>query len=416
MSKFFKSKIALPVAVFTMGIGSAFAALNCTTPPSCVEMGYSADSVDGCESYVYCPFDTSYKACVKFGVQECTSGYARAAENCGKQGAEGWELGLTSDEVGCFNCVVKTCPTGTSTTLRPVSPQNEDGTTVQVIKAYSGDKACVQTDTCDLNYAYADKGCGTNMEMGTRKGKLLKGINGDRQCYQCVCKEGYTDSFQDGKQVCIKVSFIKCLGYPLTSCSSPAMSCDECQDGDKTKYKAVSCARGYMVSAGKCEPRDCSAYPLASCPVGGICMNCVSAGKQTYQLAACEDGFTLIETAGGKSCALSTTTCDGIWCTGPSGERRCFKSNPCVTEQTCPWECGGLTTNNDGGSSSSGSGGGGSICAEECQPNTMNSCECKLCQDGNYCINGAGASGRDPMCCQIDEFESSMDRDPSLRT
>ena len=305
MSKFFKSKIALPVAVFTMGIGSAFAALNCTTPPSCVEMGYSADSVDGCESYVYCPFDTSYKACVKFGVQECTSGYARAAENCGKQGAEGWELGLTSDEVGCFNCVVKTCPTGTSTTLRPVSPQNEDGTTVQVIKAYSGDKACVQTDTCDLNYAYADKGCGTNMEMGTRKGKLLKGINGDRQCYECECKEGYVELISGASKLCIAAP---CRGYTLTSCPTSATSCSPCLSGTTTKYKINGCKAGYEEDGNTCKVATCSGYNLSKCPDNSYCDECVSATTTKYKFVHCVSASDMPLTTG-DGC---TKYCRGI--------------------------------------------------------------------------------------------------------
>ena len=43
------------------------AALNCITQPTYTELGYSKSGVDNCDSYVYCPFDTTYKACINKG-------------------------------------------------------------------------------------------------------------------------------------------------------------------------------------------------------------------------------------------------------------------------------------------------------------------------------------------------------------
>jgi len=69
-------RILLAAAVMVAGplllTMPAFAALNCTAQPSCAELGYSKSNETNCESYVSCPFDTSYKACVKYGA-DCSS-------------------------------------------------------------------------------------------------------------------------------------------------------------------------------------------------------------------------------------------------------------------------------------------------------------------------------------------------------
>lgn len=46
----------------------AYAAMDCKTPPDCATLGFSKSNVANCASdgYMYCPFDTSYKKCVKF--------------------------------------------------------------------------------------------------------------------------------------------------------------------------------------------------------------------------------------------------------------------------------------------------------------------------------------------------------------
>lgn len=51
-------------------IGSAQAALKCTIQPSCASLGYTQTDTENCESYLYCPFDTSYKKCVSVPVEE----------------------------------------------------------------------------------------------------------------------------------------------------------------------------------------------------------------------------------------------------------------------------------------------------------------------------------------------------------
>lgn len=49
------------VAVFVIGITGANAELQCVAQPSCSLLGYSTESIADCVSYIYCPFDKSYK-------------------------------------------------------------------------------------------------------------------------------------------------------------------------------------------------------------------------------------------------------------------------------------------------------------------------------------------------------------------
>ena len=46
----------------------AYAAMDCKTPPDCATLGFSKSNVANCASdgYMYCPFDTTYKKCVKY--------------------------------------------------------------------------------------------------------------------------------------------------------------------------------------------------------------------------------------------------------------------------------------------------------------------------------------------------------------
>ena len=56
---------AAVAAPFILISNNAYAALNCTTQPSCQQLGYSKSDVDGCQNYLYCPFDKNYKACIQ---------------------------------------------------------------------------------------------------------------------------------------------------------------------------------------------------------------------------------------------------------------------------------------------------------------------------------------------------------------
>ena len=336
-------------------------ARTCAEQPEdvCEELGYTKVSCSG--KWLGCPYDVSKKICIPSSSDGCTSGYAKTAADCGTHGAEGYELGAATDNVGCFKCVVKTCPTGTSTTLRPVSPQNEDGTTVQVIKAYSGDKACVQTDTCNLNYAYADKGCGTNMEMGTRKGKLLKGINGDRQCYECECKEGYVElpSLTIGKgKACVCATTCKDTATVPANATAVKSSCTAC--GMTTSIvTGFRCNSGYKKSGNTCV--------------------CATTCKDTATVPA---NATAIK-SNCTACGVTTSIITGFRCN--SGYTK--SGNSCIKN--------------------SGGGGNPDPCAQKCQLPNQNSCACILCKNSNFCNMNP-----DNYCCQtkpgVDETDKPV--------
>jgi len=130
----------------------AFAALNCTTQPSCTELGYSKTRETNCESYVSCPFDTSYKACVKYGtattdcsgytlsscpagavscsacgngtnvkykVDSCKSGYQLSSNTCVVNSCSGYTLTSCPTGATCDQCV-----SGTTTKYRKTGCQS----------------------------------------------------------------------------------------------------------------------------------------------------------------------------------------------------------------------------------------------------------------------------------------------------
>ena len=78
---------------------SAGCASNTTAAGDCTTLGYSKDNVDGCEHYLYCPFDTSYKRCATEKTPSCA------------------ELGFTQEDKSEWCNSIVTCQTDASYTL-----------------------------------------------------------------------------------------------------------------------------------------------------------------------------------------------------------------------------------------------------------------------------------------------------------
>ena len=204
MSKFLNFKIALPVAILVMGGGSASAALNCTTQPTCTELGYSKSKVEGCESYVLCPFDTSYMACVKYGEGQCSNGYAKTVADCGTSGSSGWTLGTAEDSAGCYQCTggwtlgtaedsagcyqctAKTCPTGYTAGNYGVCLSGYKAEYHST--AYAGNTKCYRcVKDCPAGYS-------TSQLRICPSGQTLQEHATVKGCYGCVtlqCTDGY---------------------------------------------------------------------------------------------------------------------------------------------------------------------------------------------------------------------------------
>ena len=200
---------AAVAAPFILISNSAYAALNCTTQPTCEQFGYSKSVDANCDDYILCPFDTSYKKCinnttisinneacagfpllwcpanaecfsctsgnpqyggyVRYKIRGCNSGfmltddsrcvhttcshfYGKRPEDCGPTGAEGYMMGTKTDNNGCFECLWKECPEG-SQTYAPKCATGE----MEVVVGYNAGMECTKCETvqCPSGYAKA---------------------------------------------------------------------------------------------------------------------------------------------------------------------------------------------------------------------------------------------------------------------
>lgn len=220
MSKFFINKIALPIAIVLMSIGSANAALNCNVQPSCTELGYSTGDVEGCDSYVRCPFDTTYKACVKIAETE-------VPVDC---------TGFTYDV--CPDTAMRCTACGTGTDVKYKITRCNIGYDL------SGE-SCVAS-SCD---GYNLSSCPATAE------NCLVCQSGTTQKYQIgLCKDGYSPIHLDDP---VSGRFISncamnaCADYTLSSCPKGG-TCDTCKSGATTKYKLTGCSGGFAPNDGAC--------------------------------------------------------------------------------------------------------------------------------------------------------------------
>lgn len=226
--------------------GSKSCAFNVTAAGDCQTLGYSTQNVDGCEHYLYCPFDKAYKKCVdglsaggddsmcagfplywcpenancsrcQYAPNEnynytevtrykvlgcfpgffwngricennyttnCTRNYGRVIEDCGGSGADGWMFGTKTDSKGCFECLPKECPAGSYTYG---SCQTGE---IDVSTAYYGGMKCVKCEKVKCIDGYAvDAGlCGDSS-----KEWYLSAYEKDGPCRKCgECPAGYS--------------------------------------------------------------------------------------------------------------------------------------------------------------------------------------------------------------------------------
>jgi len=121
--------------------GSAGCAANTTPAGDCTTLGFSKSDVAGCDQYLYCMFDTSYKRCISKS-ESCPTGYGKTVADCGTSGALGWTLGAL-DSSGCGRCWVKGCSgLGASSCEHAVCSI-----------CWSGDNKIEQIERCDEGYA-----------------------------------------------------------------------------------------------------------------------------------------------------------------------------------------------------------------------------------------------------------------------
>ena len=183
---------AAVAAPFILISNSAYAALNCTTQPTCEQFGYSKSVDANCDDYILCPFDTSYKKCIT-GKVDCA------------------ELGFTQDDKSEWCNKIVTCQTDSSYTL------------------------CAATENCD-DFTLSKCPTGANCSSC--------GIGTDVSYKVDSCKEGYKLS---GNTCTVNA----CTGYTLSKCPTGA-NCSSCISGSSTKYKLNSCNLPYVKSGNTC--------------------------------------------------------------------------------------------------------------------------------------------------------------------
>lgn len=96
--------------------GSAGCAGNSSAAGDCETLGFSKTDQSGCEHYLYCPFDRSYKRCVTVSAaaEGCPSGFSASrpnVESCGSGGATNYSFDSVTLADGsiCGKCIMKSC-------------------------------------------------------------------------------------------------------------------------------------------------------------------------------------------------------------------------------------------------------------------------------------------------------------------
>ena len=209
---------AAVAAPFVLISNSAYAALNCTTQPTCEQLGYSKSVDANCDDYILCPFDTSYKKCIT-GKVDCA------------------ELGFTQDDKSEWCNKIVTCQTDSSYTL------------------------CAATENCD---DFPLNKCPTGASSCSSCSK-----DDDLKFKVDSCKSGYTYA----NDTCKANS---CTGYTLTKCPDNGY-CDDCLSGSTTKYKLTGCKDGFVQSSNSCRAKTCSDYGYTELDFGTrVCNNKIS--------------------------------------------------------------------------------------------------------------------------------------------
>ena len=252
---------------------SAGCASNTTAAGDCATLGYSQDNVDGCEHYLYCPFDTSYKRCVS--ADYC---YGYPLSSCPEEGANCSSCGKDDDLKfkidSCENgytyandtCVAQSCPSGYSTSITSCG----SGYTLTT-NGYSGSSACGKcvAKSCPSGYSTSITSCSSGYTLTTN------GYSGSSACRKCVAKS--------------------CSGYTLSKCPANGY-CTDCLSGSTKKYKLNSCKSGYEKNGNTCVKSK------PSCPSGYVPYSCRY--DQLARLSECQE-------EGHEGCYIGTI--DGVY-------------------------------------------------------------------------------------------------------
>ena len=217
---------------------SAGCASNTTAAGDCATLGYSKDNVDGCEHYLYCPFDTSYKRCASF---DCAA------------------LGFTKEDKSKWCNKIVTCQTDSSYTL---CSDGEEAPSCSELGFTKEDKSewCNNIVACQMDSSYtlcaATENCDdfplSKCPDGAKCSSCGTGTNLSHRIDYCY--DGY-DLSADGKSC----NASSCSGYTLDECPDYG-NCSDCLSGENIKYKLNSCKDGFVQEGDRCRVVTCSDY------------------------------------------------------------------------------------------------------------------------------------------------------------
>ena len=252
---FAAAAVAAPFILFS---NNAYAALNCTTQPTCQQLGYSKSVDANCDDYILCPFDTSYKRCIT-----------------GKIDCSGYPLTKCPVNADCDEC---DDGTGTKFKITACNSKYADAIAPDGLKCMA---------SCDTHYVSENR-------------PALTYCPPLADCYTCTdgvkiynvldfCWDGYVER-SDGKGCIIN----PCTGYDFTKCPT-GFKCSECQQGDSPyaipvyKYKPrnlITCGTGeaeYYMS-------DNYDFDPDGCPDDAVCGYCQDGNRTALYLKECLNG------------------------------------------------------------------------------------------------------------------------------
>lgn len=155
--------LLLAGASFCCLSGAAWAAVNCATPPSCKELGYT-QKVSECSKKVvlHCPFDLTNDNAVFCG--GCVSGYVLVNATCKKAYSSCSEAGYLSSKGSTSGC-----------TYTSVSVYNTSG---EKMTCY--DESCTSTSSSGSGSGSGDKNC---TELDEECFRRCQSENWGQDCY-----------------------------------------------------------------------------------------------------------------------------------------------------------------------------------------------------------------------------------------
>ena len=188
-----------------------YAALDCTSHPTCESLGYSKSDTANCADggYLSCPYDTSYKKCVQV--------MTYANDPC-----YGFSLTSCPDNASCYKCETETATMYTFNGCNEGYSVNESNTGCNINCTYADEAACesanANADCTDVNGCYELTGCQEGYTLNSA------GTGCELACTyadEAECEEAYSHS------ECTKVDGC----YEPTGCKVPYVS--SCDNGSE---------------------------------------------------------------------------------------------------------------------------------------------------------------------------------------